>query len=168
MNDVDFEQFLQLVKNRNKEGLRDLPNERLVDFIIKLNSKHIKEEAERQGDRWISYLCNLNSRYGSTEERGTFINRMRDMEQQLAETEAERDNLREKNEELEEELELTQERMEELEHKLNATPKAGRPDKYDAKFRAEVRAYYHDSHTYRETADHFNISTNTVGRFLKE
>ena len=29
-------------------------------------------------------------------------------------------------------------------------------------------AYEEGGHTYRETARHFNISTNTVGRFLKE
>ena len=47
-------------------------------------------------------------------------------------------------------------------------PKAGRPEKYDADFRAKVKAYYNDDHTYRETAGHFKISTNTVGRILKE
>lgn len=34
-------------------------------------------------------------------------------------------------------------------------------------FRARVKAYYEDDYTYRETAKHFGISTNTVGRFLK-
>ena len=41
-------------------------------------------------------------------------------------------------------------------------------EKYAADFRAKVRAYYEEGHTYRTTADRFKISTNTVGRILKE
>ena len=90
------------------------------------------------------------------------------MERQLTETEKERDKLQEKNEELDETLQCLQDRVDELEQGLADMPKAGRPEKYDADFRAKVKAYYNDDHTYRETAGHFKISTNTVGRILKE
>ena len=168
MDNEIFEQILHLVENHNREGLEDFPRECLAEFIIKLNSKYIREKAERVQDDSMKALLEFNSGYGSMEDRSIFINHMRDKDKQLAETEAERDNLREKNEELEEELELIQARVDELEKKLATAPKAGRPDKYDAKFRAEVRAYHEAGHTYRETAEHFNISTNTVGRFLKD
>lgn len=167
MDNVDFEKILQMVEKHNREGLEALPHECLVEFIIKCNSKYIREKAERYQDDMMKALQEFSSRYGSMEDRGVFINHMRDKDKQLAEAEAERDNLREKNEALEEELELIQARVDELEKKLATAPKAGRPDKYDAKFRAEVRAYHEAGHTYRDTAEYFNISTNTVGRFLK-
>ena len=41
---------------------------------------------------------------------------------------------------------------------------------YDSDFRQRVIAFYNesDAHTYQATAQEFNISTNTVGRILKE
>ena len=106
--------------------------------------------------------------HGDKTDIGWFNSRIIDMERQLTETEKERDKLQEKNEELDEMLQCLQDRLDELEQGLADMPKAGRPEKYDADFRAKVKAYYNDGHTYRGTADFFKISTNTVGRILKE
>ncbi len=47
--------------------------------------------------------------------------------------------------------------------------RAGRP-RYDSDFRQRVIDFYNESpaHTYQITANEFGISTNTVGRILKE
>lgn len=83
-------------------------------------------------------------------------------------------SLRETNEELKDEISYLKECIEihrktavDLKQELENMPKAGRPDIYDSDFRAKVKAYYKNGHTYRDTAKHFNISTNTVGRFVK-
>lgn len=76
-------------------------------------------------------------------------------------------SLRETNEELEDEISYLKECIYDLKQELENMPKAGRPDIYDSDFRAKVKAYYKNGHTYRDTAKHFNISTNTVGRFVK-
>lgn len=59
-------------------------------------------------------------------------------------------------------------RVDELDQRLASVPRVGRPEKYDADFRARVKSYYEAGHTYKETASYFAISTNTVGRILKE
>ena len=55
-------------------------------------------------------------------------------------------------------------------HLSQRTGRAGRPPVYDFEFRQHVIDFYNesDAHTYQATAQEFNISTNTVGRILKE
>lgn len=57
-----------------------------------------------------------------------------------------------------------------VEHLNQRTVRAGRPSVYDSEFRQRVINFYNesDAHTYKITADEFCISTNTVGRILKE
>ena len=165
MSTLDFYGTLQIAKAGNKDELAAMSHDLLVEFAVRLSKRY---EAEcGQYSKQMDVVENLHRELLHKAEMGEFTHRMRDMERQLTETEEERDRLKESNEELEERLQFLQERVDELEQELSCIPKAGRPERYDADFRARVKQYYMDGHTYRETAKHFGISTNTVGRFLK-
>ena len=167
MENFNFEKIIQMAQEGNRAELTTLPPESLVEAIIKLSNRAIYENA----DRYISKQLEAAESVISTNDLtnvSIYIDRIHDMERQLSETEKERDHLQGEKEGLEKALQSAQADAARLEKELAAVPKAGRPDKYDAEFRAKVRAYYEEGHTYRETAKHFNISTNTVGRFLNE
>lgn len=165
MEDFDLNQVLLMAEDGNRKRLSELSHEYLVESIVMLYNRYKLERDSNNGQ--MDIVTRLQRRLISEAETGTFTSRMRDKERQLTETEEERDRLKESNEELEERLQFLQERVDELEQELSCIPKAGRPERYDADFRARVKQYYMDGHTYRETAKHFSISTNTVGRFLK-
>ena len=166
MDNLEFKQVVQMAEVSDRGGLTSLPHEVLVEAIIMLYRRYNQEKASNGP---MEAIAELSKKLICDAEMGTFTSRMREMNQQLAKTEGERDNLREINAELEDSLQQLQGRVDELEQELAGVPQVGRPERYDASFRARVKAYYEEGgHTYRETARHFNISTNTVGRFLKE
>ena len=165
MNKLNFYGTLQIAKAGNKDGLAAMSHDSLVDFAVWL-SKHYESEYGPYSKQ-MKVVENLQRDLLCKADMGGFTNRMRDMERQLTETENERDNLRAANEELEDELYQLRARVDELKQRLASAPQIGRPEKYDADFRARVKSYYEDGHTYRETASYFKISTNTVGRILK-
>ena len=164
MEDFDLTQVLLMAEEGDRKRLSELSHEHLVESIIMLCNQY---DLERDIKGKLSVVTGLQRNQLKEAGIGTFNSRIRDIERQLTETEEERDRLKESNEELEERLQFLQERVDELEQELSCIPKAGRPERYDADFRARVKQYYMDGHTYRETAKHFSISTNTVGRFLK-
>lgn len=164
----EFEQIIQMVKERNTEGLEALPKKSLVAAIIKLFGRYERAKANSQRDEQWDYIIELQKKLINDCKIGKFNITMDRMEQSLIDAEQERVKLQEKNEELEDELQRIQEDVDELEKKLKNVPRVGRPEKYDAAFRESVKNYHADGHTYRETSNQFNISTNTVGRFLKE
>ena len=108
------------------------------------------------------------------------------MEEQLSENKWERqwEGLREAYGELEEryrealkDYEALREQMQELQQKNGALKKAldekikhqgGSRTKYSESQRKAIVEYYNNGGTYRSTAKHFGISTNTVGRILHE
>ena len=77
------------------------------------------------------------------------------------------------NSQLKQELELLKSENSRLQaqlaHLSQRNSRAGRP-RYNSDFRQRVIDFYNesDAHTYQATAQEFNISTNTVGRILKE
>ena len=166
MNKIDFNGTLQIAKAGNKDELAAMSHDLLVEFAVRLSKRY---EAEcGQYSKQMDVVENLHRELLHKADMGEFTHRMRDMERQLTETENERDNLMATEKVLEDELHQLRARVDELEQRLASIPKAGRPDVYDADFRARVKAYYEKGSTYRETASHFGISTNTVGRILKE
>ena len=166
MDKIDFQGIWQQAKAGNKDVLAAIPHDSLVDFAVWLSKRYEVEYG--QYSKQMNVVENLHRELLHKADMGEFTHRMRDMERQLTETENERDDLIAANEDLEDELYQLRARLDELEHKLASIPKAGRPDVYDADFGARVKAYYEKGSTYRETASHFGISTNTVGRILKE
>ena len=54
-----------------------------------------------------------------------------------------------------------------LRAELANKPNAGRKRKYDDKKRAEI-AKYRETHSYKETLTHFNISSDTLNRIMRE
>lgn len=168
MAKFDFEQMLLMAKDANQDGLKEFGLDFLAEAFVMLYNRYDCERVERpRYDEQIYRVNELRRNLLENDEQSLLTSRIHDVERQLTETEKERDNLQDENEELENTLHRARKRIAKLEQKLASVPKVGRPDKYDAKFRAEVRSYYEEGHTYRETAEHFNISTNTVGRFLK-
>ncbi len=165
---MDLKEIMQMAKAGNRAGLAALPKDSLVEAVIMLNRRYNLEKANSPLNKQLEAVEKLQLDIINKTDIGWFNSRINDMERQLTETEKERDKLQEKNEELDEMLQCLQDRLDELEQGLADMPKAGRPEKYDADFRAKVKAYYNDGHTYRGTADFFKISTNTVGRILKE
>lgn len=154
-------QIMLMAKEGNRDGLAELQQESLVDAIIEIHRLYRREcVSSNTFNDTVKEIMKMQLHFNDKADMGTF-NIRSDMEQQLTETELERDNLKE-------ELQQALERIDELEQKLAVIPKVGRPKKYDAEYRAKVRDYYNDGHTYRETAEHFKISSNTVGRFLNE
>ena len=83
------------------------------------------------------------------------------------------DLLENENSQLKQELELIKSENSRLQaqlaHLSQRNSRAGRP-RYNSDFRQRVIDFYNesDAHTYQATAQEFNISTNTVGRILKE
>jgi hypothetical protein len=166
MNKIDFNGIWQLAKAGNKDELAAMSHDLLVEFAVRLSKSY---EAEcGQYSKQMDVVENLHRELLHKADMGEFTHRMRDMERQLTETENERDNIMATKKVLEDELHQLRARVDELEQRLASIPKAGRPDVYDADFRARVKEYYNNGHTYRETANKFGISTNTVGRILKE
>ena len=166
MNKIDFNGIWQLAKAGNKDELAAMSHDLLVEFAVRLSKRY---EAEcGQYSKQMDVVENLHRELLHKADMGEFTHRMRDMERQLTETENERDKLMSANEALEDDLHQLRIRVDELEQKLASEPKAGRPEVYDADFRARVKEYYNNGHTYRGTANKFGISTNTVGRILKE
>ena len=166
MSTLDFYGTLQIAKAGNKDELAAMSHDLLVEFAVRLSKRY---EAEcGQYSKQMDVVENLHRELLHKADMGEFTHRMRDMERQLTETENERDSLRAANEDLEDELYQLRARVDELEQRLASAPQIGRPEKYDADFRARVKSYYDDGHTYRETACYFKISTNTVGRILRE
>ncbi len=165
---MDLKEIMQLAKAENREGLAALSKDSLVEAVIMINKRFTLEKVNSPLNQQLEVVKKLQLDLMNKADIGCFNIRMREMERQLTDTEAERDKLQAENEELEEKLQCLQEHVDELEQDLADMPKAGRPERYDKDFRERVKAYYNDGHTYRETAGHFNISTNTVGRFLKE
>ena len=166
MNKIDFNGIWQLAKAGNKDELAVMPNDSLVEFAVWLSKRY--ELAYGKHSKQMDVIEHLHRDLIQKAGMGEFTHRMRDMERQLTETENERDNLMATEKVLEDELHQLRARVDELEQRLASIPKAGRPDVYDADFWARVKAYYEKGSTYRETASHFGISTNTVGRILKE
>jgi len=166
MSTLDFYGTLQIAKAGNKDELAAMSHDLLVEFAVRLSKRY---EAEcGQYSKQMDVVENLHRELLHKADMGEFTHRMRDMERQLTETENERDKLMSANEALEDDLHQLRIRVDELEQKLASEPKAGRPEVYDADFRARVKEYYNNGHTYRGTANKFGISTNTVGRILKE
>ena len=165
---MDLKEIMQMAKAGNRAGLAALPKDSLVEAVIMINKRFTLEKVNNPLNQQLEVVEKLQLDLINKADIGWFNSRMHEMERQLTETEKERDKLQEKNEELDEMLQCLQDRLDELEQGLADMPKAGRPEKYDADFRAKVKAYYNDGHTYRGTADFFKISTNTVGRILKE
>ena len=166
MSTSDFYGTLQIAKAGNKDELAAMSHDLLVEFAVRLSKRY---EAEcGQYSKQMDVVENLHRELLHKADMGEFTHRMRDMERQLTETENERDKLMSANEALENDLHQLRTRVDELEQKLASEPKAGRPEVYNADFRAHVKKYYNNGHTYRGTANKFGISTNTVGRILKE
>ena len=166
MSTLDFYGTLQIAKAGNKDELAAMSHDLLAEFAVRLSKRY---EAEcGQYSKQMDVVENLHRELLHKADMGEFTHRMRDMERQLTETENERDKLMSANEALEDDLHQLRIRVDELEQKLASEPKAGRPEVYDADFRARVKEYYNNGHTYRGTANKFGISTNTVGRILKE
>ena len=165
---MDLKEIMLLAKAENREGLAALSKDSLVEAVIMINKRFTLEKVNNPLNQQLEVVEKLQLDLINKADIGWFNSRMHEMERQLTETEEERDKFQAENEELEEKLQCLQEHVDELEQDLADMPKAGRPERYDKDFRVRVKAYYNDGHTYRETAGHFNISTNTVGRFLKE
>ena len=163
---MDLKEIMQLAKAENREGLAALSKDSLVEAVIMINKRFTLEKVNNPLNQQLEVVEKLQ--LDLINKADMFNSRMHEMERQLTETEEERDKFQAENEELEEKLQCLQEHVDELEQDLADMPKAGRPERYDKDFRVRVKAYYNDGHTYRETAGYFNISTNTVGRFLKE
>ncbi len=168
MNNFDLKQIIQMAQDGDEAALTALPQECLAKAIISLNDQLIQGNAASFLSEHLEAANKVISTNNDLTDVSIYIDRISDMERQLTETEVISDRLQEQNHELEDALQSALERVAELKQKLSTVKKAGRPDKYDDKFRAEVRDYYEEGHTYRETADYFNVSTNTVGRFLKD
>lgn len=166
MNKIDFQGIWQLSKAGDKDGLAAMPHKSLVEFAVWLSKRYESEYG--QHGKQMDVIEQLHRDLIQKAGMGEFTHRMRDMERQLTETENERDKLMSANEALEDDLHQLRIRVDELEQKLASEPKAGRPEVYDADFRSRVKEYYNNGHTYRGTANKFGISTNTVGRILKE
>ena len=83
---------------------------------------------------------------------------------------AEMDRLNDAYHYLEDERSERRERVDEMETLLAARPhQGGRRDKYTQEQRQAVIDFYQqDGETYVSTAKHFGMSTNTVGRILRE
>ena len=166
MSTLDFYGTLQIAKAGNKDELAAMSHDLLVEFAVRLSKRY---EAEcGQYSKQMDVVENLHRELLHKADMGELTHRMRDMERQLTETENERDKLMSAKEALEDDLHQLRIRVDELDQKRASEPKAGRPEVYDADFRARVKEYYNNGHTYRGTANKFGISTNTVGRILKE
>jgi DNA-binding transcriptional MerR regulator len=176
INEKRKNKVLNMIKNAHIEKIRNFIYLKEINFAFEEIQRFIKEgdfgsakEMERElNSLQMDVIEHLHRDLIQKAGMGEFTHRMRDMERQLTETENERDNLMATEKVLEDELHQLRARVDELEQRLASIPKAGRPDVYDADFRARVKAYYEKGSTYRETASHFGISTNTVGRILKE
>lgn len=164
MNELDFNKIVQMARAGNREGLEEVSPKWLAEALIKMSTK----VGSHRGKFFDEILEIQRSILKDNLDRGQFTIRIHDLERQLTDTESERDKLLEENETLEDSLHQLKARVDELEQRLASVPQVGRPEKYDADFRAKVKAYYKEGHTYRTTAARFEISTNTVGRILKE
>lgn len=154
MNESTWKAIEAMLEGKERGKLMSCSNEDLVAALTKVYTMYKAEKRFSPGNQQMDTVMELQRKLIADCETGVFVSRMREMEHQLTETERERDRL--------------QEQCNELEGQLEDVPQVGRPAWYDEDFRSQVKAYYDDGHTYRETAKHFNISTNTVGRFIKD
>lgn len=165
---MELNKIMQMAKEGKRNGLEALSKPILVDAVIKLTTRYSLEKSNSSRSSQLDLVAELQKELIHKADIGSFNSRVNDMERQLTATEKERDALQKANRELEVEMQQLRARVCELEKKIVSSPRVGRPEKYDKVFRANVKAYYKEGHTYKETAQKFKISTNTVGRILKE
>ena len=165
---MELKEIMQMAKNGNREEMEALPKSQLVNAIIKLTKRYDWEKHNSPHCQELEIIAELHKALINKADIGIFNSQIHELERQLTATEEEREALQEANRELEDELQQLRGRVCELEQKLASASRVGRPEKYDKDFRARVKAYYQEDHTYKETAREFKISTNTVGRILKE
>ena len=164
MDKLEFNEIVQMAQASKRDDLETVSPKLLVDALIKMSSMIVGSRYKQFDEILKIQRSIMKIDFDKDQVRC----RIHDLERKLTETERERDKLLEENENLEDSLHQLKARVDELEQRLASVPQVGRPEKYDADFRAKVRAYYKEGHTYRTTADRFKISTNTVGRILKE
>lgn len=156
MEDMTVEQVCRLATAKDYVKLKVCSQDSLINAVVRLSSMYRAAKGDSPYDKMVQQILDVQQNI----EQADFVRAMKKIEQQLTDTENERDRLQEDCDELEE-------RVKEIEAQLENRHAGGRPKQYDSQFRARVIAFYQAGHTYVETAKHFGVSTNTVGRFLK-